>query len=229
TPYFKFVGEASPSNSPSSGDNVIGRAIGDIDAVVDHILVPQGSWSLYSDALYEDWISGNYVRTSNGTQLAYYDPHFAVFGPSRFFWSGDDANSYGISRNAQDKADNVGRSVDVCYMSENSGAQKARGGECEYMTNYGQINTMAWDDPRSAFNGVKREFYFNNMGVSNTGSNTIWYADPFGNNAQTAPFTGSVKHYLKPKDTPGNYQYPFESNAIGANRNYGGNNVHAPN
>ena len=221
------VGPATPPNSPS-GSGL--RSISTIDRVKEFILKPEGQWSLYSEGVYEDWISGNYVRTPNGTQLAYFDPHFAVFGPSRFYWSGKDPNTYGITRTAQDIIDNVGRSTDVCFMQENNGAEKARGGECDSLTNYGQIKTqIPYDDPRSPFNGLKREFYFNNLTVENTGNITLWYSDPFGNNAQTTPFAGGVKQYLKPKNDPQPYPYPFESNALGSDRYYGGDGVHAPN
>ncbi len=225
---FVQVGSFTPPNAPGTNTG-LSRAIPTIGRVLKHILVANTAWSQYSEGIYEDWISGNYVRTPNGTQIAYYDPHFAVFGPSRFYWPGDDTNTYGINRTAKDIADNVGRSIDVCYMKESNG-EKYRGGECDTVTNYGKNTTpISYDDPRSPFNGVKREFYFNNMTVGNVGSTRIWYSDPFGNNATTTNFVGAVKHYLKPKDTPEAYQYPFESNAIGSGRYYGGQGVHAPN
>ena len=124
-------------------------------------------------------------------------------------------------------------------MTENNGTEKARGGECEWMTNYGQIKSMAWDDPRSAFNGVKREMYFNQNSIQNAGGATRWYVDPFGQNATTTPFPGSIKLYVAPvhnerKNTygfidPNGLYYPFESEAIGRDRNYGRNSVHATN
>lgn len=219
------VGTATPPNSPTGKGS---RAIPDMTSVVEHILKPQGQWSLFSNGIYEDWISGNYLRTPNGAQIAYFDPHFAVFTPSRFYWPGDDPNTYGITRTAQDKADNVGRSIDSCYMSEKNGTEIARGGECTWMGNLQP--RIAYDDPRSVFNGIKREMYFNNFSVEySVGSSRVWYADPFGNKATTTPFTGSTKHYLKPKTSTQAYPYPFESDALGGNRYYGGNGVHAPN
>ncbi len=89
------------------------------------------------------------------------------------------------------------------------------------------MTPVSYDDPRSPFNGVKREFYFNQTPISNRGGSTIWYTDPFGNNAQTTPFTGSIKQYIAPIDN--SRPYALESNAIGATRYYGGNGVHAPN
>ena len=119
--------------------------------------------------------------------------------------------------------------MDLCYRTE-KGNEIARGGECMFQTNYGQNMTpIAWDDPRSQFNGVNREFYFNNFTAENVGSNRIWYSEPFGKNAVTSSFVGGVKQYLKPKNDPTPYTKPFESDALGANRSYGGNGVHAPN
>lgn len=205
------VGTATPANS-TAGSGV--RFIPTIEGIREHILVPNGSWSQFSNGLYEDWISANYIRTPEGRELAYFDPHFAVFSPSRYF--------------DPSKPDNVGRSIDVCYMTESLGLERARGGECETLTNYGKNMTpVPYDDPRSPFNGVKREFYFNQSALSNSGGATIWYTDPFGGNAKTTPFTGSIKQYLAPINN--NRGFALESNAIGAGRYYGGNGVHAPN
>jgi len=87
-------------------------------------LVSSGSWSLFSNGLYEDWLSSNYIKTPDGRQIAYFDPHFAVFSPSRYY--------------DPSKPDNVGRSIDICYMTEMLGLEKARGGECDNLTNYGK-------------------------------------------------------------------------------------------
>lgn len=225
TTIFIKTGTATPTNSTAGSGN---RSIPDMVSVLEHVLVPQDKWSMFSNGLYEDWISGNYITNTSGTRIAYFDPHFAVFTPSRFYWDGNDPNTYGITRTAEDKANNVGRSIDVCYMTESNG-EKFRGGECTWM---GELQPkIAFDDPRSAFNGVKREMYFNNFSVEPiVGSNTIWFADPLGGKAQTSAFAGSVKQFLKPRNnanTP--YPYPFESDALGGERYYGGNGVHAPN
>jgi hypothetical protein len=201
------------------------------------VLVPSGEWSQFSQGLYEDWISANYIRRSGQSgQILYFDPHFAVFTPSRFFWPGSDPNTYGITRTAEDKANNVGRSVDVCYMVEGNG-HRARGGECDAM---GGLNPkIAYDDPRSAFNGVHREFYFNNTVISNSGGATRWYTDPFGGNASAGTTPGSIPQYISDVDnrkraesgliSTGGRAYSLESVAIGKTRSYGGAGVHAPN
>lgn len=204
------VGSANPVNSPSGGGV---RFIPTIDTVKEFILVPQGQWSLYSNGLYEDWVSSNYLRLPGGQELAYYDPHFAVFSPSRYY--------------DPSKPNNLGRSIDICYLTENNGTEKYRGGACDQITNYGSIQGITYDDPRSTLNGIKREFYFNQTWIRNPNGPTIWYTDPYGRNAQTSPKTGFIKQFVSQTD---NYnQTIFESQAIGADRYYGGNGVHAPN
>lgn len=206
------VGSPVPTNSPT-GDGV--RFIPTNVGVSNQILVPQGKWSLYSNGLYEDWLSSNYLRrTGSDSWLAYFDPHFAVFGPSRYH----DPSAPGMLR----------RSIEVCYLTENNGTERARGGECDSLTNYGQNMTpIAYDDPRSPFNGVKREFYFNNTGINNPGGPTAWYTDPYGGNARTTPAPGFIRHFIAAVDNRSNPI--FESQAIGGDRWYGGQGVHAPN
>lgn len=227
---FIFVAPPNPPNSLSNRNSV--RFIPTINTVLENVIVPQGSWSRYSEGLYEDWIGNVDIVDRSGRRIAYFDPHFAVFNPSRFFWPGNDPNTYGIERTAQDRQNNVGRSVDVCYMS-NSGRQ-ARGGECDWMTNYSsgpsvpQSQRISYDSLQSVFNGCKREFYFNNTGIWNAGGPEYWYTDPFGRNGSTTAFPGSVRQYLRPVNND-QLGYPLESIALGANLNWCTTGVHAPN
>jgi hypothetical protein len=228
------VGTASPANSPQGGGL---RSLPTIGRVLESVLVPSGQWSQFSLGLYEDWISANYIRRSGQSgEIVYFDPHFAVFTPSRFYWPGSDPNTYGIVRTDADRASNVGRSVDVCYMVEAIG-DRARGGECDAM---GALNPkISYDDPRSAFNGVHREFYFNNTVVVNNGGPTRWYTDPFGGNASAGTTQGSIPQYISAVDnrkraesgliSASGRTYALESVAVGKTRSYGGSGVHAPN
>lgn len=219
---FVPVGPADPVSSPS-GNGV--RSIPTINTVNQYILVPAGQWSLFSNGLYEDWISSNYVFSRDGQQIAYYDPHFAVFEPSRFY---------------DPSAPNKARpSIEVCYMSENGGAERARGGTCDAMGPLDPNNPIPYDDPRSLFNGVKREFYFNQTTLQNAGGSTTWYTNPYGGDGVTQPFAGAIKQYIAAVTNthrneagfidPAGRAYAFESVAVGADRAYGGNGVHAPN
>jgi hypothetical protein len=230
------VGAAMPMNSPS-GPGL--RSLPTINRVRQSLLVPSGQFTNVSQGLYEDWLSANYIQTSGSSQpLLYFDPHFAVFSPSRFYWPGSDPNRYGITRSADDIAKNIGRSVDVCWMQD--GGNKARGGECDSMTNFGAIRTpFPYTDTRSAFNGVHREFYFNNTTIVNPGGVSLWYTDPFGNGATAGTSQATIQQYISTVDnrkrtdagqiSSSGRAYPLESVAIGGDRSYGGTGIHAPN
>jgi hypothetical protein len=203
------AGPATPANSPS-GSGV--RFIPDRSCIDQFILVPAGQFSLFSEGLYEDWISGNHITTAGGQELAYFDPHFAVFAPSRYYES--------------TLANLTGRSMEACYETEGNG-DLAAGGACAASTSNGQDLDVTWDDPRSTLNGLTREVYFNQTTVVNPGGPTIWYTDPFGGHASTTPFPGSVRQRIAAVDN--RRAFPLESQAFGATRSYGGNGVHAPN
>jgi hypothetical protein len=189
------------------------RLIPDRTCADKYLLVPAGRWSSYS-ALYEDWVTSNYLRDASGRQIAYFDPHFAVFNPARY--------------HDPRVASRLSYALDLCYERIGSGStqRRTRGGECDWGTNYGQLQ-LTWDDPRSPFNGSHRETYFNQTTISNAGGPATWYTDPFGGNASRTPFTGSIAQRVASLDNT--RPYPLESQAVGANRPYGGQGVHAPN
>lgn len=201
-----------PQAGQSSGPGV--RFIPDRTCVLKNILVASGQWSQYSGGLYEDWVTANYLRTPSGTEIAYFDPHFAVFNPSRYH---DPAQGTFLQR-----------AIDLCYERIGTGStqKRARGGECDWGTNGGALK-LSWDDARSPFNGTHREVYFNQTALSNANGPTIWYTDPFGGNASTQPFVGAIRQRVA--SVSNHRPWPLESQAAGATRNYGGNGVHAPN
>ena len=61
-----------------------------------------------------------------------------------------------------------------------------------------------WDDPRSQFNGVKREMYFNQTVLTNPGGPTLWWTDPLGRQAvpdavraaRPQAYVGFVRHWV---------------------------------
>lgn len=232
---FRFVkvGPANPMRSPA-GTGL--RSIPTIGRVQPAILVPPGTGSNYSLGLYEDWISANYLRKRGGGEaLAYFDPHFAVFLPARFHWPVRTAESVQAARSGADTAAQIGRTIDLCYASD--GERRAAGGECDRVRD--GASRVAWDDPRSPFDGVKREFYFNQTTIVNAGNPTTWYTDPFGGNASLQPFPGAIAQFIAAVDNRkrnqagvigvGGRAYPLESRAFGKDRWYGGKGVHAPN
>jgi hypothetical protein len=201
------VGTMHPVNYPSGGG---GREISDRRNVEATIFKPAGQWSDFSLGFYEDWISANYFRTADGRQIAYYDPHFAVFNPSRYYYPG--------------APNSVGYAVDTCYEEPSPGL-RARGGSCDLVKDI--YPAVKRDDPRSPFRGDRREFYFNQTWLGNAGGPQHWYTDPFGGNASPTRFPGSIQQFVAPINNERGFW--LESQAFGKERNYGGNGVHAPN
>ena len=108
------------------------RSIPTIGRVQSAVLVPPGERSDYSRGLYEDWLSANYLRRPGGREpLAYFDPHFAVFLPARFYWPTRQAESVQAPRAAPATSPRrIGRTVDLCYASDRRRVAR-RGGECD--------------------------------------------------------------------------------------------------
>ena len=200
------VGTATPPNSPAGGGR---RAIPDRLCIEEHLLVPAGQQSNYGGALHESWETSSQVRTAENRSIASFDPYFQVFSPSRYF----DPSA----------ADNVGRPIEACY--EDLNGERARGGACEETTQGGTL-VLSYDDPASAFNGVRRQIDINSNVIRNAGGPEVWYTDPFGRNGRTEPFEGSIRQVIAKIDNSGrNPRGP----TIGRNRDYGGPGVHAPN
>lgn len=203
------AGTPTPPNSPA-GPGV--RFIPDRACPEQFVFVPAGQFSQMSLAFYEDWISANYLRTPSGQQLAYFDPHFAVFNPARYHWPAAPGG--------------IGRVVDLCYEEPSPGL-RARDGTCDSATRNGTLPGVVWDDPQSPFDGSHRETYFNQTTIDNAGGPTRWYTTPFGGNASQTPFSGAIAQYVA---ATSNRDLPtLESQAFGATRSYDGPGVHAPN
>lgn len=230
---FVPVRKASPSASPAGRGK---RSLPTLGRIKLAALMPPDRPSDYSRALYEDWLSANYLQApQNGPALAYFDPHFAVFLPSRFHWPASTPTMNGVTRTADDVLAQIGRTIDLCYMDD--AGKQARGGECDRVRASGA--RLAYDDPRSPFNGVQREFYFNQTTVVNQGGPTTWFTDPFGGRASRSAFPGAIRQFIAAIDnrrrdqrgfvSVGGREFPFESRALGKDRWYGGKGVHAPN
>ncbi len=200
------AGEPNPLNSPSGGGS---RRIPDRSCVEQFVLVPEGERSNFSGALRESWQLSESIRAANGQHLAGVGPYFNVTLPSRFF--------------DPTLENNVGRPIDVCYEVTESG-ERAQGGACDESTNEGAVQGMAFDDPRSAFDGADRDMDINGITVTNADGPEVWYTDPFGGNGRTRPFPGSIEQFISKFD---NSAVTPHGPSIG--RYYGGNGVHAPN
>ena len=114
----------------------------------------------------------------------------------------------------------------MCWERPSNG-DRAAGSACDVATGYGTRQPIAFDDPRSPFDGSHRETYFNQTTISNRGGPRRWYTDPYGGNASRRPFAGALCQIVGRVDS--RRRPPLESQAFGAERPYGGRAVHAPN
>jgi hypothetical protein len=159
---------------------------------------------------------------------------FDVEDSSRYYWPGHtDSNT---------NQANVGRSMDLCY--ENLNGRVARSGTCDYVTNYGakgsasasckkadgsRCDNITWDDPESGFRGLHRGMYYQPPVIENAGGPAVLYTDPFGMNAQAAPFAGSVKQMISSKSVNHTRLGPTDPRINDKEHDDGGGTVHAPN
>jgi hypothetical protein len=202
------AGTPTPPNSPDGGGH---RAIPDRSCIERHMLVSGTNNSNFNSALRESWEISQSIRAANGRTLASFNPYFQVLFPSRFF----DPTQAGL----------VGRPVQMCYGDAITG-QQARGDLCRESTGNGSIPGLAYDDPRSEFNGVLRFVDINSNRISNEDGPEWWYTDPFGRNGSPDPFPGSIAQFIAEIDNSGRQG---SGPVLGRERNYGGPGVHAPN
>jgi hypothetical protein len=199
------VGVATPPNSPNGGGK---RIVPDAGCVQQFLVNNTGNSSDFGTGLHESWQTSNDIRTADGHSLASFDPYFQVNFPSRFH----DPALPGL----------VGRPIDLCFLP----VARARGGACQESIRNGAVAGIAYDDPRSAFNGVQRHVDINSIRIDNKDGPTIWYTNPFGRGAKTEPFPGSVRQVLSRVD---NSALRISGPSLGFNRYYGDPRSHAPN
>lgn len=189
------------------------RQIPDRACADRHVLVPASRFSLFTRGLYENWVSSNRLTTRSGRQLAYWDPHFAAFNPSRYF---DPAKPGGLAR-----------TVDLCW-ERTGGGDRAHGSACDVATAYGaRTSPLPFDHPRSPFDGTHRETYFNQTTITNRDGPRRWHTDPYGRSASKRPFPGALCQLVSP--TSNTRRPTLESQAFGAERPYAAPGVRPPN
>jgi len=203
------AGTATPANSPVGGGQ---RKIPDRECILRHLLVPAGTNSNDHSALHESWETHSSIKRADGHTLASFDPYFQVFLPSRFF---DPA-----------VGNLTGRPIAACYEVEPNG-DRARGGACQQSTSGGTVLGLPFDDARSRFNGVRRQVDINSNRINNLEGPNFWYTDPYGRNASTTAFPGSVRQWIARINNE--RAFNFHGPAIGADRVYGAPATHAPN
>jgi hypothetical protein len=138
-------------------------------------LIPGPECFALPDIPYEAWQAGLWISKKDGGNLAYVDPIFAVFNPSRYFEPG--------------QSNNLGRSSDRCRNIQNALLLP----ECYEMR---EQPNVGWDSVQNTFKGDRREWYVGQKWTFNNTQTNVWYCDPYGRNAQTEPFPGSVPVYI---------------------------------
>jgi hypothetical protein len=202
------VGPATPAGSPDGG----GRRLIPDRSCASRLLVPLGQrsdWGL----LRESWQTSSALVRDDGHRLASFNPYFQVILPSRYYFGG--------------QPNNVGRPIDLCYEVGPSG-ERAQGGPCDESTNHGADSGVAFDDPRSQFDGAARLVDINSTIISNRDGPEVWYTDPLGRHGRRTPFPGSVRQFIAHIDNDLGSLIP-SGPGIGQNRAYSGQGVHSPN
>ena len=228
----RVTGSRSRPASPAGGAER-GRVIPTADTVYANVLVRVGQTSDFTGGPDRDVVLGHWrCHVPTAPSLSFVDPSYSVASPSRFF---DVAQFTGVSR-----------TIDLCYVGISaSGAliddplrafeivRQARGPECSTIAPNGpftpRVNRIAYDDPRSVFNGCRRHVTLGATRITNGGGSTIWYSDPYGRATRSASFTGGVKQFVGVinNSTAG----AVDRVAFGADLDpcLPGSNIHAPN
>jgi hypothetical protein len=111
----------------------------------------------------------------------------------------------------------MARPIDLCYVAGVQGEDR-----CEALG----ADTVAWDDARSPFKGVRRFVDVNGNNIRNGDGPNVWYTDSFGRNGRTEPFPGSIRQWIATRDNAG---IDLHGPVIGRSRDYDAPGVHAPN
>jgi hypothetical protein len=202
-----FVGPPVPANSPSGG----GRRIIPDRSCIDQLFESGDDRSNFG-LIRESWQVSQTIRTEDGRSLAHMNAYYQVIEPSRFY----DATL----------PEFTGRPIDDCYVVGPTG-ERINGGPCAESTAEGTILDILYSDTRSAFDGADRFVDINSNDVDNAQGPEIWYTDPFGKNARTEPFPGSIRQYIAAMSNDRGLGTSGPN--IGRDRDYGGSGVHSPN
>jgi hypothetical protein len=193
------VGPVTPPDSP---DNPIpGRFIPDHECAA---AVAGGQRQIHN--MNEFWVTGVFARSQRLRNFQLF-PVFFVANPSRYF-----------EPTAPNK---IGRQIDLCY-------QGAAGFHCDHVRRLSRDGQrIAYDDPRSPFNGAQRVFSPGLFVVQNEGPTTL-YTDVYARRFSTTPFPGAIEQYIA-----GNHPGDRGQGSIrGVFKNYASNQadrIHAPN
>lgn len=159
-------------------------------------LVPPGEWS---GNLYEAWPASLALRRTDGTSLVEgINLLFDVQDAARYFYpeSMKVQRGYDLLR-PELSGTNLGYAMDLCYdISLAAQGRRYRGGPCDAATQFGTVQGIDWDDPRSGFRGLNRGMYFQPGVIDNLGGPGVWYTDPYGGRASASPFPGALRQFV---------------------------------
>jgi hypothetical protein len=193
------AGTATPANSPDGGGK---RAVPDHLCVNERVFPADGSRPRFDSALHENWEVSASLRRADGHWLVSFNPYYQVMDPSRYY---------------QPTADRgLARPIDLCYTATTRGRDRCAG----------LVDSVAWDDPRSPFKGVRRVVDINGNSVSNADGPNVWYTDPLGRRGSTEPFPGSIRQWIAKHTNRG---IDLHGAVMGRDRDYNARGVRAPN
>ncbi len=137
-------------------------------------IIPSAECFDHVHPVYENWLSNTQILTTDQRMIAMFNPHFAVFNPTRYF--------------APNTPQNLGRSVDRC-REITTPTHVA----CLFLQRHPEVQ---WNDSDSPFRGNQRELFVNQNMILNSTGPQIWFCDPYGRNAQTTPFPGAIQQRI---------------------------------
>ena len=193
------AGTPTPPNSPDGGGI---RRLPDGLCVAER-LAESGSNPHFDGILHENWEVSASLRRADGHWLVAFGPYYQVMDPSRYY----DAASTDRS---------MSRPIDLCYRPELRGR-----GRCA-----GLADSVAWNDPRSPFKGVRRVVDINGNHIDNAGGPTVWFTDPLGRRGSPDPFPGSIRQWVARHTNRG---LDLHGAVMGRDRSYDAPGVRAPN
>lgn len=208
-------------------DGVGRRLIPDRACMNTHFLVQPGR-TTSAFALWEQWIAENVLHKGSdpesGEVLARFDTRFDIFDPSRF------ADPDPTVTPVPGYATRIGRPIDLCWDTGPTGGRVDRSfTPCTRATdNWTRPSgeRLAYDDPGSPFSGSRREIRLRGVKLSNEGGPTRWFTDPYGGNASTVSFPGSICQLIGSTD---NSDGPDIQEKTYVGPDFAGQSVHAPN
>ncbi|MBO1902234.1 hypothetical protein J4H92_09780 [Leucobacter weissii] len=141
---------------------------------------------------YEQWQSFNSITAADGTEIARYEPWFGVQNPARYYVSND-----GVKADGSGEPDTV-----VDYLNNLAWRE---GNQQDWAPWAAQLATspeqpIDKNSPDSWFNGAVRDAWLAKTLVKNSGGSRVLYIDPWGRNAQSQPFTASIRIVVSATD-----------------------------